>query len=184
MDPVSLGVIAAGSIAASAAGAGVSAMGAAFAGQAQQKMYNYQSAVASMNQAVAKQNADYEVALGEQRAQKVALAGEARTATLIAGAGASGLEIGSGSKADVINSSEKIAQYDQAVTRSDAARKAYGYEVQGADFQAQGTLDTSAGSASRTASDFQVASSIIGGAGSVSSKWVTGNQSGVFNALS
>lgn len=177
-DPIT--IMAVGGMAASAAGSGVSAMGAAYSGSAQANMYNYQAGVARLNKQIADQNASYEVALGEQRAQKVAIEGAAKTATITAGAGASGLDIASGSKAEVIASSEKIAQYSEAVTRSDAARRAYGYEVQATGFEAQAALDTSAARTARTASEFQVASSIIGGVGSVATRWQQGIQTGVF----
>ena len=162
------------------AGSATSALGAAFTGSAQANMYNYQAAVANMNSQIAKQNADYEVALGEQRTQKVAMASQARTGTITAGAGASGLDINSGSKSEVIASSEKLGQYDEAIQRSDAARRAYGYEVEAADFTAQGALDTAAASTSKTAAEFNVAKSIIGGVGSVADKWYSGVQSGIF----
>ena len=179
MDPVSLTAI---SLAASAAGGGVSAFGALEQGKSQAAMYNYQAGVANLNSQIAKQNADYAVASGEVQAQESGMRTRQQVGGIIAQQGAGGLAIGGGSNARVVSSQQQVGQEDQALIRSNAARTAYGYEVQGVQDTAQAALDTTAATNAKTAGDISAFGSILGTAGSVSSKWLQASQSGAFGS--
>src|ERR1700689_761919 len=121
MDPVSLTAI---SLAASAAGGGVSAFGALEQGKSQGAIYNYQAGVANLNSQIAKQNADYAVASGEVQAQESGMRTRQQVGGIIAQQGAGGLAIGGGSNARVVSSQQQVGQEDQALIRSNAARAA------------------------------------------------------------
>ena len=178
MDPVSLAVI---SIGASAAGGGVSALGALQSGQAANSMYQYKAGVAAINEKIAKQNAEYTLKVGETEAQASGMKTRFAVGSSRVAGGASGLDVNTGSKSRVIESTEAIGEQNQAVVRSDAAKRAYGYEVEAMQDTAQGQLYKMAGEQSVTASKYGAASSVLGAAGSVSDKWLTAQSRGIFS---
>lgn len=181
-DPFTLsaGTLAMMSMASSAAGAGVSAYGAYSQGQAQSAQYAYQSGIAQMNAQIAKQNADYAVAAGEVKAQESGMKTRFQIGETIAQQGAGGLAVGSGSNARVVSGELAVGQQDQAIIRSNAARTAYGYNVEAAAATAQGKLYSMASESAKTAGAISAAGSLISGAGSVSGKWLQATQAGIF----
>jgi hypothetical protein len=168
MDPVSLAVVSIGS---TLIGGGVSAMGAAYQGQAQANAYNYQAGVAAMNQQIARQNADYSIKTGEIQAQQEGMKTKARVGGIIAQQGASNLDVNSGSAREVADSAEKLGQYGEGVIRTDAAKRAYGYEVEATNLGAQSQLYRTAATTSQTAADYRVAGTLLGTSTSVADKW-------------
>ena|SRR5882757_386847 len=177
-DPLTIAGIGMG---ASAAGSILGAFGAEQGGQAQSQMYQYQAAIAQMNSKIAKQNADYTRAVGEVQAQQSGMKTRAQVGQTVATQGASGLDVNKGSNVAVRQSETEIGQYEQTVIRSNAAKKAYGYEVEAASDTAQANLDTMAASQAEKAGDIGALSSLLGGASSVSSKWLQGRQIGLFS---
>lgn len=175
--PAALGAI---SLGASALGGATSAFGSIMGGQSQAAMYNYQAGIAQINQQIMQQSADYATAAGEVSAQESGMKTRAQIGQTIAQQGAGGLAVGGGSNARVVSSELALGQEDQALIRSNAARQAYGYEVQGVQDTAQSQLDTMAASKSQTAGLLGAAGSILGAAGSVSSKWLQASQTGIF----
>ena len=171
------------SLATSAIGGGISAFGAYSAGQSQAAMANYQSAVAQINAKIAEENAQYAEKAGEVEAQQTAMGVRARIGATKAQQGASNLDVNRGSAVDVRASEAEIGAQDQAMVRANAARTAYGYRTQKLGFEAQSALDTAAARNARTASGFNVASSLIGGASSVSDRWYRMTQSGISPSL-
>lgn len=167
-------------LAATAISGAVSAYGSASSGAAQKQAFQYQAGVAQMNAQIAKQNADYAIAAGEVTAQESGMKTRYQIGTTIAQQGAGGLAVGSGSNARVVDSEWLIGQQDESIIRSNAARQAYGYEIQGANATAQGVVDTMAGTNAQTAGNISAFGSILGAAGSVSSKWLAADAAGAF----
>lgn len=170
-----------------AKGAQLQGQAALFQGEAQAQQYMYQAGMAEYNSKLALENADYTRNAGEVEAQRLGLRGRDVIGKTIAGRGASGLDIGSGSSADVIDSERMIVGQEQAVSRANTARAAYGSEVEAyQQTQQAGMYKKSAANAriaakyGKTAADYGVATSILGGATSVSSKWLEGRQKGLF----
>src|SRR5215471_3330383 len=107
----------------------VGAVGGVMGGQAQSNMYNYQAGIANLNATIAKQNAAYETALGEQQAQAQGMKTRATISQTRANQGAGGLDVNSGSNLQVRQSEAELGSYDMALIRNNAARRAYGQEV-------------------------------------------------------
>ena len=82
------------------------------------------------------------------------------------------MDVSSGSNALVQKSEYDIGQQDIATIRSNAAKRAYGYSVAGVQYAAESTLDKYKGDQAETAGDINALASLIGGSGSVSSKWM------------
>jgi uncharacterized membrane protein YgcG len=165
---------------AAAAGAGISAYGAVQSADAQSKQYQYKAGVATLNSQIALQNRDLALASGQTEEQQYGMQAAQRMGAIRAGAGASGIDVGSGSKAAVQSSQQYVTGIDQTTIYNNAARKAYGYEVESAEDIAEVGADTAAASNAKQAGDISAAASLVSGAGSVASKWTQGSSGGLF----
>jgi len=166
-DPLSIA-----SMGMSAVGAGINVFGAIQSGAAQSRMYQYQAGVAETNQKIALQNRDYALNAGETEAVRYGMGAAQRGAQIKTGMSASGMDIGSGSKADVQSSQQVVSGMDLGQIRNNAARKAYGYEVEAAQNTAQAGLYTRAASDAESAGGIKALGSLVSGAGSVADKWL------------
>lgn len=168
-DPVS--IMAVVGMGATVAGGLTSAMGSAYQGQAQSNMYTYQAGVADVNKKINLQNADYARATGEVEAQQSGMRTGAQIGTTKAVQGASGLDVNRGSNVQVRDSELAIGQENEGIIRSNAAKKAYGFDVEATQNEAQAGLYRMGADTSKTAAGYKVAGSLISTASSVASKW-------------
>jgi hypothetical protein len=173
-DPISLTVMGL-----SAAGGIIGGLGAKEAADATSNMYQYKAGVAQANARIAAANAQYEREVGDVRVQRAGLEGGQVLGTMKVGQAASGLQVGTGSAALTRTSQIAGIQSNEAAIQSDAARKAYGYEVQGMDYTAEAGLDVLSAQNAQTAGQWQEASSFLSGATSVADKWSKFSQAGV-----
>lgn len=176
-DPASMAMV---SMGASAGGSILNAFGAAQSGKAKAQMYQYQAGIAKFNEAVALQNRDYASAQGEEEAVNTGLAGRFREGRVRADIAASGVDVNSGSAAAVQASQKEITQRDVATVRNKAARVALGYATEAEQDSMQSSLYSMSASNVRAAIPLNVASSLVSGASSVSSKWLQASQAGIF----
>src|SRR5262249_31430250 len=93
--------------------------------------------------------------------------------------GAGGLDVNTGTNVAVRSSELELGQFDQAVIRNNAARRAYGQEVMGFQETAKANLYGMAASTSETAGMFGAFTSILGAGGSFASKWQQGSSLGM-----
>ena len=147
------------------------AIGAIAQANAQSNMASYQAQVAQQQAQIAEQNRRYELARGETQAQKQGLEARAQAGGILATQGASGLDTESGSASLVRESAFRLGTYNEALVRSDAARRAYDFQVQGWNDQAQSQLYSMQASSAKTAGMFGAMGSLLGTAGSVAGKW-------------
>lgn len=169
-DPVNL---ANASIGSSILGTGISAFGSL----SNSKAFSYQSQVARNNQIIAEQNAIFEEQKGVIDEQTQRLRTAQGVGQEIASAGASGLDVNSGSKVDVRRSLQAVGDLDALTIRDNATRRSAAYRAQGANFGAEASLKKSA---ARFAM-LDPASSILSGATSVADKWLTYKQQGIYS---
>jgi hypothetical protein len=160
-------------------GAGVSAFGSIYGGAAQAGMYNYQAGIAKMNQQIAEENANYSLYAGEVQSQQKGMQVAQDIATTKAQQGAGGLDVSSGSNVRVRQAEYDVGQENIAMIRSDAAKRAYGYTVEAYQYGTESTLDRYAASESKIAGTTAAIGSLLGGASSVSSKWIDMSQKGL-----
>lgn len=177
MSAATVGTIGIGS---SLVGGLLGAFGANQSAKAQSQMYAYQAQVAKINSQIDKQNADYALAVGESQATQYGLKSAQQQAQIRAAQGASGVAVNSGSAADVQRSQRQISQMDLATIRQNAAKTAYDYNVKSVQDINQAGLYGLASTDAKRAGTLNVMSSLIGTAGSVSSKWLQGNTIGLF----
>lgn len=177
MGASAIGMVGVGS---SLAGGLLSAFGSEKSGEAQQQMYNYQAQVARINANIDKQNAEYALNQGEQESVIYGERGAQQRGAIVAAQGASNIAIGSGSNAQVVRSQDLLTRMDLTQIRSNAAKTAFDYTTKATFDTNQANLDVMAGENAKEAGDIGAFSSILGAAGSVSSKWMQGKSMGMF----
>lgn len=175
-DPATLAII---SIGTAVAGTAISAGSAIYGGMASKSMYDYKSQVATMNKQIADRNAAYAVAAGEVNAQRKGMEVRGRIGETEAKQGASGLDVNSGSAVDIRESEAQLGSFDEMTIRAGAEKESYGFKVQSANYAAEAQLDKTAGKYAEVEGFVKAASSIVGGASSVSDKWLKYSNAGV-----
>lgn len=175
-DPITLGGL---SMAASGGGSLLSAFGALSGGQAQSQQYAYQAGMSQLKQKIDLQNRDYAYATGETQAQTYGMQARERLGAIKAGIGASGIDIGSGSKAAVQEGQQTVTGIDLTQIRNNAARKAYGFDVEASSDAAQANLYSAASKNALTAGGIKALGSLVSGTASVADKWLQGTSTGL-----
>lgn len=176
-DPLTLTAIGMGT---SLAGGLVQAKGASDTGAAQQQMFNYRAGVARINSEIDKQNADWTRSQGEIQATQYGIKARQQAGAIRTAQSGSNIDVNSGSNLRTQQSQHTLAGMDLNQIRTNAAKTAYDYDVKSTMDLNQANLDTMAGTNAKRAGDINAMSSIIGTAGSVSSKWLQASQMGVF----
>lgn len=153
------------------AGAGVSAYGAYESGQATAASDSYQAQVAENNATLAKQQGKLDIQSGEIAAVDQGLKTKATIGSQKAQQGASGIDVNSGSAADVRAGTAQMGMVDVSTIRSNAAKKAYADEVTANSDTAQGQLDTMGASSASTAGEIGAAGTLLTGASTVGANY-------------
>jgi hypothetical protein len=160
-------------------GAGVSAYGSYQNAQAQAQAANYQAQVARNNQIIEQQNAQLALQQGQAAEQNE----RQKTAQMIGGRlaqeAASGIEPNSGSPLNVRSSEKEMGELDALTTRENYDLQARNFVNAASGYGAQAGLLQAQAGWDRTAGDIGMMSSLLGGASSVSSKWLQYRQWGV-----
>lgn len=112
-----------------AEGARVSAEGQRRAAESRSKAAMYRAAVARNNEQLARQYAGMERKAGDIEAEKVGMKTRQNLGTAKAIQAASGLDVGSGSAADVRQSIKNLGALDAETIRSNASKRAFGYDI-------------------------------------------------------
>ena len=171
-DPVSIGL--------AAAGAGVTAFGINEKADAMTNMYNYKAGVAQANAAYAEANAKYATGEGQIKEQQFGLAEGQKLSQMKVDQGASGLLLGSGSAGRTVTSEIAGIQEGEGIISYEAAKKAYGYSIQAADFKNEAEFDVMAGKQAQSAKWYDIGSSLLSGGTGGADKWVQYSKAGVF----
>lgn len=166
-------------LAASAVSAGVSAYSAHEQGVARSQAMAYQAAVAKNNEALAEQYAQAETQKGARLEEEKRRETAQREGAIRAFAGASGVDANSGSPVRVTEDTASLGELDALTIRNNAQRAAFGYRTRGMDYAAQAQLDTMGSEDAARSGELGAWSSIIGGASSVSGKWLSYKQVGM-----
>lgn len=168
-------------MAASAAGAAVSAYSAHQQAAAQQQAMAYQAAVAMNNKQIAEQYAEAEVQKGQRLEEAKRTETAQREGMVRAAVGASGIDVNSGSPLRLQADTAMTGDLDALTIRNNSMRAAYGYRVQGLSYASQASLDMMGAESAGRAGTLGQWSSIIGGASSVSDKWLSFRRQGIFS---
>ncbi|MCW3657539.1 hypothetical protein K6L27_05075 [Burkholderia cenocepacia] len=175
-----IAVLAGSALAMTAVSTAMSAYGASQQAAATASADQYQAEVARINQRLSGQYAQQAIDDGEN---KVA-AKQQQTSGLIgaqrAAMAANGVQLDSGTPLRLQEDSAQLGAVDALTIRNNAAREAYGYQVQGLSYGQQAQLDEASASNALSAGSLNTFSSILGGAASVGSKWIDYKKGGIF----
>lgn len=119
--------------------------------------------VASNNARVAEYQAQDAERRGEQQAQEIARKASQLQGTQRATMASRGLDLTSGTPADLIEQTDFFASIDQATARTNARKEAWGKRAMGANYSAE---------ASSYSPLMSAGSSLLGGATSVADRWM------------
>jgi hypothetical protein len=153
------------------ASTGVAAAGAMEQASATQNQMNFQAQVAKFNQQMDIDQANRERMLGEQQAQQQGMKTRAEVGSIMATQGAAGLDVTSGSPLAVQQSAQKLGQYNEALVRNDASRRAYDYLVKGFADEASQNLYTFGAQQAPIAGGLKAGGTVLAGIGSVSEQY-------------
>lgn len=149
------------------------ALGSISAGNAAAAADNYNASIAEQDAKSATQNATWAAQAGEAQAGQESQKTRATVGSIKAAQAANGLDVNSGSAVDVRSSSSELGQLSAINIRSNAARTAYGYQVQSTSDEAQSKLDKFDASQSEIAGEVGAASSLLGGSGSAATNYAS-----------
>jgi hypothetical protein len=157
----------------SAFGGGMAATAAYSAAKNQQAALNAQAQVEANNAQLAEWQADDAIARGDTAVNVEQLKGAQIKSTQRNAMAANGVDLSGGSAQNVMNSADYMTSVDEATIRTNAARAAWGYQV-----QATNALNRSAAakSAAEQVSPWLAAgTSLLSSATSVASRWYQAN---------
>ena len=158
-------------------GAALNAVGQAQSMEAASANAAYQAQVAKNNAQIARQNAGMEIQSGEIKAGNQELKARAGIGQTLAGQGASGVDVNVGSSVKVRGAEAELGRLDALTIRSDAAKKAYSYETQASNFEAQSGLDTAESEQANAAAPLAFGGSLLSSASTVGSNFLRYQQS-------
>lgn len=158
-------------IAATVASTAVGAYSAVANAQAQSEAANYQAQVAANNAKIAAFNANSAIDSGNQQLQAAREQAAQRQGMIRAVMGAGGIDLNSGSALRNQQGVAEVDQLNQATITSNAARSAWNFRNQGADYTAQGQLDSMRASQAETAGLMGGFSTLLSGAGTFANQW-------------
>lgn len=125
----------------------------------------YNSAMAKTNAKVAEDNAIDAERLGQIEATERRMKTRQELATQQVGFAAQNVEL-SGTALDILGDTAMFGEADERRIRADAARRAYGYRMEGFNIKAQDKLDRYKGRMDRVGTVLTTASSVAGSYGS------------------
>lgn len=141
------------------------------AAQAQEQEADYQAEVAQNNQKIAAQNAQYAAQSGEAQLQQTQLQTRSQTSAVAAALAANGLDINTGSPAQVRQGQEQIGQLEGENVKEQELVNVYGYQTQETNYAAQAGLYQLEAQNAAKAAEIAPLGSLFSGAGSLASKW-------------
>jgi len=163
------------------ASAVISSMGQAKQAAAAQAQANYMAQVAKNNQIIAGQNAQMAREAAQAQVQRQFEKTAGTIGAIRAAQASNGVDVNSGSALDVQSSAAELGQLDAASIRYEGERQARAYENQGRGFADQATLYRMQADASAPSS-LSLIGNILGAAGSVGSKWMGWQNSGLLSS--
>jgi hypothetical protein len=124
-------------------GTAASAAGSVTGGISSAQAANYQGQVARNNATIAANNARYSASATSAATTQEGLKARAQDANIKAGAAANGVDVDTGSPANVLTSQRELGDLDVATVANRGAQQVYGYRSQAVSDTAQSKLDFS-----------------------------------------
>lgn len=146
-----------------AAGTAFSFLGSMQQGRAASQSANYNAQVATNNAEISRQNAEMAAREGDANAAREQQKTRAVAGAIKANQAASGIDVNRGSAVDVQSSAAELGMLNAISIRSNAARRAYGFQTQASSYEAQAGLDRAQGRNARRAGMIEGAGTLLTG---------------------
>lgn len=127
----------------------ISAVGAYSSAQSQKAQNEYMEDVERNNATIASHQRDDAIMRGGEEANRVQREAERMRGTQVARLASNGLDISSGTPLAILEDSMFFGQQDAAMARNNAAREAWGYDVQGQNAMASAGMYSNAAKAQK-----------------------------------
>lgn len=160
-------------------GTGLKVLGGIGGALSGRQQADYQARVARNNENIARWNSYNAKQQGEVAATNEGLKGRAVVGAIAAAQGASGIDMNSGSAVSVRADAASLAQLNAMTIKSDAARRAYGYDIMAKNYHAEAKL-AKASKPTILQSILGIGSSVLGSAGSIGKEAYAMDQQGLF----
>lgn len=164
------------------ASAGVGVAGALSSASANSANANYQAQIARNNATAAEQNAEYATKAGQEKAAETSLKAREQQGQVTTALAASGLDVDSGTPADVRKTQRETGVLATEQVVDAAALQAYGYRTNTTSFEAEAALKQAQAGQATTAGGFAAAGGLLSGASSVGANYAKLNNVGAFGS--
>ena len=159
-----------------AAGAAMGTVGSYYSAQNTKSNLQMQANLADTNAQIAELGAQSALAQGAKEEQRSRLQTTALKKSQRVAMAANGVDLGQGSAAEILTSTDLMGDIDANTIKANAVRNAWGYRTQATNYQNQALMNrASAGAISPGAG---AVASLLGSAGSVGRSWYQLNQAG------
>lgn len=152
------------------AGGVLGATGDVLSGVGRSQMAQYSAAVAANNAVIARQNAGADITAGQYEGSTSLLRTGEQVGAERAAQGANNIDVNSGSALKVQQSTREVGALDAAMIHYNAARAAYGEDVQAASLTAQSRLDKMAAGGAAASGLFRAGDTLLSSASSLAGK--------------
>jgi hypothetical protein len=166
------------SLAAQAGGTAMSTIGSFYSARSQQSALQSQANIADTNARIAELGAQQEMFRGEREVAALTLRAGQLKSTQRAGMAASGIDLGEGSAAEILTSTDLMKEIDTNTATANAVRSAWGYRTQATNYQNDAL--TKRASADTISPFGAAATSLLGGATSLASNYYKLDKLGAF----
>lgn len=143
-------------------------LGARNAGSAARASGDYSAAVFGMNADIADEQAKDAIARGAEAEQRSRADTRGALGEQRVGFAAQGVDLASGSAADVQGDTAYLGELDALTIRNNAKREAWGYTVEGTNYRAQGQLARVGGRNAQRGANMQAYSTLLTTAADIS----------------
>lgn len=165
-----------------AGGGIVSALGAFMAIQAQQSQLRSAAEIADINAGTAERSAQAALRSGQRAEQRSMLATAQLKSRQRVGLAANGVDLGQGSAANVLTSTDVMGEIDHNTIAANAVADAWGYRAQATNFGNEAL--TKRAQAGAMSPGMAAATSLLGSASQVASSWYSLNKAGELDRYS
>ena len=151
-------------------------------GQAAKAEGDYRAAIGRNNQIRANFLADDALTRGKEEKRKAALRGRLLIGQMRTALGANGVEVNTGSAADMQVDQAGVNSLDVFTAENNAEREAQEYMIKAQNFENEAMLSEFAGANAARAGKTAAAGTLLKTAGSVAGKWYQFDQAGAFDS--
>lgn len=161
-----------------AAGAANNAVSAYYGAKSQKSSLQFQAGLDDINARLSEQAAQTALMQGEREEQRTRLNTANLKSSQTASLAAHGVDVGEGSAAEILTSTDVMGEVDANTVHANAVRAAMGYRTQGVNYQNDALMKRAG--ADSISPNTALASSLITGASQVASSWYTLDKAGAF----